>query len=97
MSTVRPRMIFALSATAERVGHVIRQVTVERVRPWLRVFSTVHVARAAEPAFAPLISWRGVGLAEPPAGPDPPLVPFAGGVVRPGSCRHRSPGRCPYR
>ena len=84
MSTVRPRIRRALSATAERVGHVIRQLTVERVRPWLRAFRTVHVARAAEPALAPLISWRGVGLADPPAGPEPPVAPLAGGVVPPG-------------
>ena len=84
MTMVLPRKSRALSATAECVGHVIRQSTVERVRPRLRTLRTVHVAWAAVPAFAPLISWRGVGLADPPAWPEPPVAPFAGGVVPPG-------------
>src|SRR6476620_4611812 len=83
MSTVRPRMRRALSPTAERVGQVIRQLTVDRVRPWLREVRTVHVARG-EADLAPLTSWRGVGAAEPPAGPEPPVAPLGGGVVPPG-------------
>src|SRR4029079_15476903 len=79
----------ARAAVAAGVAHRARRERRGVGRPWRRALPAVHVARAADLDFAPLISWRGAGLAEP-VWPEPPVDPFAGGVLPPGSAPARA-------